>query len=720
MYNETEYIFREFQRNFAGKKNEPLVLYGIGRNTERLLPKIQEYTIAGLMDGNRKSGTLWGKPVLDYCDVLRLRVKTIIVIARPAVIGVIYHRIAEFCTRNGITVYDIKGNDLSKKYIDQENDFPYFHQSFRKLEETVRTHRIISFDIFDTLVMRKVLYPADIFAIMEREISKKANGGLSSFASLRREAEERLYREGKNPNLEEIYACLQEVSGISAVCRENLMAREIAMEMKFLTPRKRMLELYNKIRGEKEIYLISDMYLPRNIIEKILDICGYKNYSGLYISCEKRTAKNEELFELFAREMEEKGYSRRECLHIGDNYTADIMGAQAAGMDAFQILSARELLESSSYRSLLTEKLNYVDRLALGLLCEKAFNDPFALWETKGKLRICGLREFAYMLVAPMVVYFSLWLMRQVCRYRCDYILYPSRDAWLIEKICQMVYKTQSAGEFPAGEYFYASRRAVLAAAVRKDEDIKRIAEMDFCGSIGQMFLQRFNVSVEGKEKDVPVSDRNGLERCLKRYGEKILRQCGKERQNYLRYISETGIPTHNRIAFVDFVAAGKIQNGVEKLVEGKEFLGFYFLRREPDKDEIDREIHVKSFYPSKGAFEIDLNVYKYYLFLEMILTSPEPTFCSVADDGEILFLEETRSDGHRNIVKEIQEGILAYGEELAGLYPDLLSDPVNRDIPDAILGFLDRSYTDLDLPDMTALVLTDEFLGQAFNIFQS
>ena len=134
MYDEANYIYQEFQKNFAEKKEEPLILYGIGKRTGELLERIQEYQIAGLMDGKKKEGTIWDKPILDYQDVLKLKVKTIVVIARPAVIGVIYHRIEGFCTGNGIAVYDVKGNDLSEVYTNQEHDIPYFHQSYDDLK----------------------------------------------------------------------------------------------------------------------------------------------------------------------------------------------------------------------------------------------------------------------------------------------------------------------------------------------------------------------------------------------------------------------------------------------------------------------------------------------------------------------------------------------------------------------------------------------------------
>ena len=429
MYDEANYIYQEFQKNFAEKKEEPLILYGIGKRTGELLERIQEYQIAGLMDGKKKEGTIWDKPILDYQDVLKLKVKTIVVIARPAVIGVIYHRIEGFCTGNGIAVYDVKGNDLSEVYTNQEHDIPYFHQSYDDLKREAEKHEVISFDVFDTLIMRKVLYPADIFAIVEK---RKL---FSGFADLRIEAERQLCDSGQNPALEEIYIRLRELSGISEAEKNELREMEIAAELEYIVPRERMLELFNNIKDKKKIYLISDMYLPQKVIGELLKKCGYDGYDGLYVSCEKRTAKCEKLFQMFLEDRKYEGYESCNCLHIGDNEVADIACAEAAGMDTFQIMSAREMLGSSSYGRLLSEELNLMDRMAAGLLCERAFGDPFALYETKGRFKIANTRDFAYMLIAPMIFYFTVWLMQEVRRWECDYILYPSRDAYLIEKV---------------------------------------------------------------------------------------------------------------------------------------------------------------------------------------------------------------------------------------------------------------------------------------------
>lgn len=719
MYDEAEYIYQEFQKHFWKKKEEPVVLYGIGKNTGKLLSKIPDYHIVGLMDEKKKKGFIWEKPILDYEDVKFLNVKTIIIIARPAVIGLIYRRISKFCSENDIIVYDVKGNDLSKLYVNQENDIPYFYQSFEILEKEIEKYDIISFDVFDTLIMRKVLYPSDIFTMMERILNKKGDRELSDFARLRVEAEKQLNDENINPTLDEIYDQIQKMSGISRDHRERLCALEISLEMQFLIPRKEVLELFDRIKRKKKIYLISDMYLSKENISKILLGCGYEGYEEIYVSCEKRKKKEEGLFEVFVKDVKKQGYNEKHCLHIGDNYIADIMGAKSAGIDAFYIMSALELLENSSYRELLKADLNFFDHLTIGLLCAKLFHDPFVLYGTKGRVKIEVLSDFAYGIVAPIILCFTIWLMQQILHFNCDYVLYPSRDAYLIELLCRKLCDVQKVEKFPEGKYFYTSRRAVMAAGMWEIKDINYVAGFKFYGNIAQLFEKRFSITVDKKAEHIKAEDQEALKYYINKYQQKILENSKRERKNYMDYISNIGFSKCSRIAFIDFVAAGRVQDGLEKLIPEKSIQGFYFLKLEPDKGEMDRNIRVESFLPSKGAFEADLNVYRYYLFLETVLTSSEPTFCCISDDGDVCFMEETRSGEHQKAVSEIQKSILEYTEEFAKLCPDLLECPIKWNIPDIILGFVGSTHTTLNMKEIKSLILIDEFFDQSFDVFK-
>lgn len=167
MYNQEEYIYTEFKENYTDVK-EPIVIYGIGVDAGKLIPRIQEYNIVGLMDGKQKSGEIYGKVIVDYKEVLELNVKKIVIVARPAILGMIYHRIEKFTSENNIFVGDVRGRNLAEIFCNHENDIPYFHKNWCDLKSACESHDIVTFDIFDTLLVRKTMFPKDILKLSRR------------------------------------------------------------------------------------------------------------------------------------------------------------------------------------------------------------------------------------------------------------------------------------------------------------------------------------------------------------------------------------------------------------------------------------------------------------------------------------------------------------------------------------------------------------------------
>ena len=85
-------------------------------------------------------------------------------------------------------------------------------------------------------------------------------------------------------------------------------------------------------RGQK-VYAVSDMYLPKEQIEAMLQKCGLDFLDGVFVSCEygvqKRSGK---LFKLF---LQQTALRPVEVLFVGDSPRADFAGAALAGIRCF-------------------------------------------------------------------------------------------------------------------------------------------------------------------------------------------------------------------------------------------------------------------------------------------------------------------------------------------------------------------------------------------------
>lgn len=201
------------------------------------------------------------------------------------------------------------------------------------LKHFIDKNEAISFDIFDTLIERTVLSPLDIFSIAGGTVL--GEDGAERFLTDRKQAERIARKDAQNGEvtLDEIYACLPTAYGDM---KETLKLAEIQTEFDCCKRKIGMTDVYQyAITSGKDVYLISDMYLPQKTIEEMLSKCGISGYGKCYISCEKRC--NKISGELFKVVISENGINSSKMLHIGDSIKADYKGAKIAGIKAVLI-----------------------------------------------------------------------------------------------------------------------------------------------------------------------------------------------------------------------------------------------------------------------------------------------------------------------------------------------------------------------------------------------
>lgn len=157
-----------------------------------------------------------------------------------------------------------------------------------------------SIDIFDTAIFRDVYEPTDIFQLVEDVVG---NG----FKKQRIDAENKAHKQFGFPTLRQIYSYLNFDPQI-----------EIDMELAHCYPNHKILNMYNE--NPCNYVFISDMYLPNEILVKMLEKCGYKN-PKVFVSCEEKCNKGSGV--LFEKVERRVGKIEK---HYGDNYRSDIEG----------------------------------------------------------------------------------------------------------------------------------------------------------------------------------------------------------------------------------------------------------------------------------------------------------------------------------------------------------------------------------------------------------
>lgn len=211
--------------------------------------------------------------------------------------------------------------------------------------------KYVSFDIFDTLILRNVFEPVDVFKFLNEDFNHLLNTkSFIDFSDIRRQGEEdarreisRRYPTFEDVTLDEIYVRIKEDYVLNANIVEKLKEKEAELEIRLCVPRQCGKQLYElaKYCGKKIIFT-SDMYLPKEVVNKILEKNGYLDYDCLFLSSEVRLGKySGNLYKYVKRYLK---ISEWEIMHIGDNWEVDVVTAQKNGFYAFHLPKGNDLM----------------------------------------------------------------------------------------------------------------------------------------------------------------------------------------------------------------------------------------------------------------------------------------------------------------------------------------------------------------------------------------
>lgn len=198
-------------------------------------------------------------------------------------------------------------------------------------KEIIRAKKydLISFDIFDTLIERKVSHPTDIFTLTGLKVFKdKSTAEIFRLKRIKAEQSARTKSYNGEVNIDDIYNCLEDYN--NDIC-SKLKDAELITEIESCKPRTNTINLLNELyRFNKIVVFISDMYLPYKTITEMLNKCDIHVRNNLYISheygCDKICGK------LYKKVQKEQKHLICKHLHYGDSIKADILGALKANV----------------------------------------------------------------------------------------------------------------------------------------------------------------------------------------------------------------------------------------------------------------------------------------------------------------------------------------------------------------------------------------------------
>ena len=272
--------------------------------------------------------------------------------------------------------------------------------------------KVISFDIFDTLLLRPFFFPTDLFCFLDREMSTFLNvPDVIDFSTYRKEAEVRIREEkeaigNEDVTLEEIYQYITDHYPFPKELVNRLMKSEIELEKKYCYIREFGKKLFQlAIDQGKRVILVSDMYLPSELIVQILKEKGITGFEKIYVSAEtKRTKVSGNMYSYICKDL---GLCANAFLHIGDNLFSDVKVPRKMGWNVLPLYNTRDLFNNKipgvrtgnsyrhsfrNFRSSLPSNnpLDYFGlRCLLAVAINRAFDNPFSTNIKKGDYAGC-------------------------------------------------------------------------------------------------------------------------------------------------------------------------------------------------------------------------------------------------------------------------------------------------------------------------------------------
>ena len=456
--------------------------------------------------------------------------------------------------------------------------------------------KLLSCDIFDTLVFRTTAKPTDIFeqvgevalkeGVLRNTISPKEFRELRVRAELKARLNKLEKYNTREVSLLDIY-----LEFSPNICEINRMIElELEIEKKNIYLNYNVYSFIKHCKANQiKIVLLSDMYLSSKQIEEILINSGadINIFDKIIVSSEWGTSKSKkELYNILLKEY--KDINANKVIHIGDNYISDFVNAKQFGINSIHY--ALDRINSLKYEmELLRDNLCIGELLALRK--QKSLNRKYS--NEKDNF----LYDFGATVLGPIFSIFIDYVVSIVEDSGIKNIHPIMRDGYIFEKMLNEYYKKTKSSNINI-KSIYASRKSTFLASL--PEINKKVIESYLYSSqlTVKSFFSRFGMEVINpfKEfgdygllntKDIPSNKNPGLTiydeiinyLLAEDVSSNINKKIQESRKLLISYL-EQEIDISKPFMTIDIGYNGTVINSIEKAfnMEGKEIKATHLI----------------------------------------------------------------------------------------------------------------------------------------------
>ena len=444
--------------------------------------------------------------------------------------------------------------------------------------------KIISFDIWDTIIKRKChpeevkLHTANYIILKYENKLKDKYKNIYEILKERDKIEEKECKKNKEKGSDDecrildVFKLLQkeimqeEIPDIS----EELLKEEIEQEKRVIYLNPEILPIFEKYKDLKK-YCISDFYMGEEQLKELFDYLKLpvkieKIYSSADYLLNKRTGN------LYKKAQEEIGVTSKDHIHVGDNQFSDIEVANKLGIE--------------------TIKMNKTEFV---FLPEVGREFHFDLSKIKKEAKTKEEKLFnSGVDLAPLIYFFGYSIVEYAIKNKIDKVYYQTREGETFIKIHELIKENNPFGlKLPECDIIEVSRMATFSASL-KEFTISNLLKLwsQYREQSMKALFKTLAINIEDYKEYMEKYDIDIEEKILfpwfdlkvqslaqdKEFLKKINKELAKKREELLEYFEKSkGIINDSKPIFtVDIGWRGTIQDNLAYIFTNKKIGGYY------------------------------------------------------------------------------------------------------------------------------------------------
>jgi predicted HAD superfamily hydrolase len=462
-------------------------------------------------------------------------------------------------------------------------------------EGRIKSIDVVSFDLFDTVFIRGVSEPKDIFWLQGTYLS--TSGLISAqpeeWVEIRMVAE-RDSRSGQpffETTLKRIYDFIPDSVFINNEHRKVAIHKEIELENKYIQAVPSIIEVIQFIRSKgATICFTTDMYLPQETLREFIDSKLQLNFHyDLFVS--NSHFKNKHFGELYnVIKSHYQTHVGAKFYHIGDSLHADVemaLKSKWRGVWFDGSLTNRydtRLKSTFKQKDLLTSLINGASKAARATFCSTS-NDERVI------------HEIGASVAGPLLFGFVFWVLKSAQINKINKLYFLARDGQILKKVADQICEKYNINV--ENKYLYVSRQALHPASVEEvnEEVLDWMFDATHHLSVKTIFKRvnckpdEFNSNLtnngfpsESWNRNLREAERAKLRHLIESEGtiqRTILFKSKKARFTLLKYLEQEGA-IGDDWAIVDIGWNGRLQRSLSRALslEGMRtnpIVGYYF-----------------------------------------------------------------------------------------------------------------------------------------------